>query len=376
MTNVMPEETINKMMQELGVDNPDFVANKIETESSGTVLEKLIQSGKSLVMTIYQKCLDAMWKAFQSAFRYLIPMLYLRYAIGIWLEEIAKDHGLKRFLGQFTILPLTATKDAGTALTLHAGDVFYIIEQEPRRYEVLEDLEIDQAETEFQFNVQALAPTEEISGDTYIYSARFNAPVGLEWDCEEALPINSVAFNESTYVQSGEDPETDDSLRGRVYALKSLEAIELGIDLYYTQLIKTVAGVAHVTLDSVDDQNATLYYTLYGATGQLTQETLDTAQDRFDSSKMRTDKGVLSLASPLLLELTVSRSGGGTESEIINAVNDHFLAMERGEDFESCFLYNSLEKKWPEATFRISPAYFTLPTGNYFVPDTTIEEIV
>jgi len=371
MTETMSEETIDKMMAELGVDDPDFIAKRIETETTGTVLENLIQSGKSLVMTIWQKCLDGIWELVQSSFKILIPMLYLRYATGLWLEEIARDHGLVRFPGQFTILKLTATKDAGVPLTLHQGDVFYIVEQEPRRYEVLADLEIDGELTQFQFNVQAIAPTD----DDYIYSAAYNAPTGLQWDSEDALPINTVGFEELTFVQSGEDPETDTSLRGRVYALKSLEAIELGIDLYYTQLIKTVPGVAHVTLDSVDDQDATLNYTLYGATGQLTQETLDLAQATFDSGKMRTDKGVLALATPYNLDITISRTGGGTESEIVNAVNDHFLELERGENFESCFLYDKLHDRWTEMVFRITPQNFDLPTGNYFVPNTTVEEI-
>lgn len=372
MTETMSEETIEKMMTELGVEDPDFIANRIETETTGTVLESLIQSGKSLVLNIWQKCLDEIWVLCQSAFRFLIPMLYLKYATGIWLEEIAKDHGLTRFIGQFTILTLTAAKEAGTPVTLHAGDVFYIVEQEPRRYEVLEDVEIDGEVTGFEFNVQAIAPVDD---DGYIYSADYNAATGLEWDSEDALPLTSISFEETEFVQSGEDPEGDDTLRGRVYALKSLEAIELGIDLYYTQLLKTIAGVAHVTLDSVDDTDATLNYTLYGATGQLTQETLDEAQAAFDAGKMRTDKGVLSLASPYALDITVSRTGGGTDTEIINAVSDHFLNMDRGQDFESYLLYDELHDLWSSMVFRITPQYYDLPTGYYFVPNTTVEEI-
>ena len=178
------------------------------------------------------------------------------------------------------------------------------------------------------------------------------------------------------FVQTGEDPEEDDALRERVYALKSLEAIELGIDLYYKQLIKTVAGVAHVTLDDVGDGDGSLYYTIYGSSGQLTQETLDEAQAAFDASKMRTDKGVLSLAASYGLDLTITRSGGGTDSEIINAVGNYFLGMERGEDFESCFLYDQLHELWPEMIFRITPQYVDLPTGSYFVPNTTVEAII
>ena len=376
MTNKMSDETIDTMMKELGVDDSDFIATKVGEETSGTVLESLIQSGKCLFMTIAQKCLDALWATLQSAFRSLIPMLFLRYAAGIWLEEIAKDHGLQRDPGEFTILTLTCAKDAGTSISLTAGDVFYIVEQTPRRYEIFLDQDVDQAETVFTVDVQALAPTEEVNGVTYIYSTEYNAAIGLQWDCEEALPINAVSFEEVDYVQTGEDPETDDSLRGRVYALKSLEAIELGIDLYYTQLLKTVAGVAHVTLDSVDDTTATLNYTLYGATGQLTQETLDEAQAVFDANKMRTDKGVLSLATPYALAITIEQTGGGTDTEIINAVSDHFQSMERGENFESCFLYDHLDAIWPEMIVRITPQNFDLPTGSYFVPNTTVQEIV
>lgn len=375
MTEIMSAETIDKMMEELGVDDQDFVAKEIETESAGTALENLIQSGKSLVLNIWQKCLDQIWLLVQGSFRLLIPMLYLRYATGVWLEEFAKDRGLSRYTGQFTILTLTATKDDGIGVTLHAGDVFYINEQEPRRYQVLADLEVDQIGTTFQFQVQALAPTETEGDITYIFSKDFNAPTGLVWDSEDPLPINSVTFSESEYDQVGEDKESDDGLRSRIYSLISLESIELGVNLYYEQLLKTVGGVAHVTLDSVDDSDATLNYTLYGESGQLSQSIVDDALVVFNAAKMRTDKGVLSSAAAQNIDITVSRSGGGSDAEIINAVGDYFLELTRGENFESCFLYDELHDTWPEMVFRLNPTNLDLPTGKFFVPNTTVEAL-
>ncbi len=363
------------MMEELGVDDSDFIATKIDDETSGTVLENLIQSGKSLVMTIFQRCLDALWVLVQSAFRSLIPQLFLQYATGLWLDEYAKDRGLTRYPGQFTKLTLTATKDSGVGVTLHEGDVFYIVEQEPRRYQVLSDLEVEEAETEFQFQVQALAPTEIENEVTYICSKSYNAATGLEWDCEEALPINTVVYQESEFDQVGEDKEDDDTLRERIFSLISLESIELGISLYYEQLLKTVAGVAHVVLDSVDDSDATLNFSLYGESGQLSQEVMDNALDTFNGAKMRTDKGVLTSAETLSIDITVSRTGGGADSEIISQVSDYFLSLERGEDYESCFLYDLLHDEWPEMVFRLSPQNMDLPTGKFFVPDTTVEAI-
>ncbi len=197
----------------------------------------------------------------------------------------------------------------------------------------------------------------------------------MVWDSEEALPINSVSFNESEYVQVGEDKEADDTLRARIYSLISLESIELGVSLYYEQLLTTVGAVAHVTLDSVDDTNATLYYTLYGESGQVSPAVVTEAETVFEAAKMRTDKGVLSSAESEAINITVSRSGGGTDSEIINAVNDYFLNLKRGENYESCFVYDELHDTWPEMVFRLNPGNLDLPTGRFFVPNTTVELI-
>ncbi len=371
----MPENILNKLMQEIGADDPESVAKIIDTESSGTVLGLVIQSGKSLVMQVYQKCLDFLWGLVRSVLAALLPQLFLRYATGTYLEEYAKDHGLERHPGQFTILPLECTKDAGTSLTLYAGDVFYIVEQEPRRYQVLEETEIDEAATEFQINVEALAPSEVIGDITYIYSKAYNPATGLTWACEEALPINTIEFAFSDLVQTGENPEEDDTLRDRVYALKSLEVIETGIDLYYENLLKTVALVSYVTLDEVDPVDATLTYTIYGASGELTSQTQEEAQIVFDAGKMRTDKGLILLATAYPLAISISRTGGGTENEIINAVNNHFLELNRGADFEACDLYNTLDGLWPDMITRIVPQNIVLPPGRYFVPNTTIQEI-
>ncbi len=371
----MPQETLDKLMQEIGVDDSEAVVEKIESEAQGTVLEKLVQSKKSLVMTVYQTCLDYIWEMVRTVISSLLPQLFLRYMTETFLEEYAKDRGLSRFPGQHAILTLEGTKDAGTALTLHVGDVFYIVEQEPRRYEVTAEIEIEETSTDFQFDVQSISTTQPDGDVEYIYGESYNAATGLVWASEEALPINSINFTSGSFAKTGEDPETDDALRNRVYALNSLELLEVGIDLYYENLLKTVPLVAHVTLDNVDDTDATLYYTLYGATGELTQNTLDEAQAIFDAGKMRTDKGVLALASAFTLDITIERKGGGTDSVIVNSVYDHFKDLKNGEDFEACTLYDYLNDLWPDMISRITPQSSALPAGRYFIPNTTVQDI-
>ena len=367
----MPEERLNKIMEELGVDDAEFVTKKLETETTGTALENLVQSGKDMVFAIWQRTINAPWLLLQAVFRLLIPQLFLRYASGPWLEEYALDHGLELFKGKFTQLTLDLTKDAGTPLTLNAGEVFYIVETDPRRYQVITEMVTEDADTDFQVVVEALAPTE----DDYIYSAAYNAAVGLTWDSESPLPINSIQFNLTIYVVTGEDPELDDALRARIFSLRSLKAISLGINLFYQKLLMTVAGVNYALLESVDDANATLYYTIYGETGTPAPEIVTEAQTLFNESKMRTDKGVISGASSEAINITVSRNGGGTNDEIINLVADFFQSMDRGVNFESCFLIDQLVDTWAGMVVRVSPQFQVATISKYFVPVTTVLEI-
>ena len=191
-TPVIPEKTLTKLVQEIGADDTQAMATIMDNERQGTVLESVIQSGKSLVMKAYKVCLDSLWHLVQGILRALIPQLFLRYATGTYLEEYAKDHGLERHPGQYTRLTLDCTKDSGISMSLAIGDVIYIVEQNPRRYEVLADQDIDSAVTAFQVLVQALAPFDPETG--YIFSKDYNAATGLTWDCEEALPFNTIEF--------------------------------------------------------------------------------------------------------------------------------------------------------------------------------------
>ena len=368
----MPEETVDKLMVELGVDDEDFAVKQIEAGSEGTVLETLVQSARDIVFTIYQRTLDACWKLIQQAFRTLIPQMFLRYATGSWLDEFALDRSLQRFLGQYTILTLSCTKQAGSELTIYQGSVFYIVEQSPRRYQLVSRVDIAEEVTEFEIDVEAIAP---IDGE-WIFSEAYNAPVGLTWDSEDALPIDSISFDKTEYVQSGADPEEDEDLRSRILALESLKNIELGVFGYYETLLKTVSQVSYANLDDVDDSTGTMYFSLYGTSGTLGQGVIDEAQAVFDAGKMRTDKGVLAAAESENLDVTINRTGGGTETEVINAVDSFFKTDGRGIDFEASMLYDALADQWPQMIVRISPQNAVLPAGKYFAPITTVLDIV
>ena len=351
----MDEKTLETLIEETGLTDA-WMTSEIDTQAAGAGVSDIVGAEADPLTRLLRLLFVDGWALLMALVRMLIPQLFLRYATGHWLDEHAGDNGLLRDPGTQTRLLLDLTKDAALPLTIPAGTVFYVLEANPRRYQTLAEVSPADAATDFSVEVQALCPTSTYSdGRTFYHSARYNP---------------------TTY---GTDPETDEALRGRIFSLRDLKNFELGAWLYYERLLKTVAGVAHVTLDATDPNTGSMSMTLYGATGQLTQEALDAVQALFDQKKMLTDQGTLNQATPLNLDLEVLFTSGGTGGEVSQLVADFFQGLyngskpgiTRGAGVESCDLHDYLQETWPQIRTRITPSNAVLPTGKFFVPTTT-----
>jgi len=378
----MDDAKLEALVSELGVAD-DWMANQVQTEAATQGVGAIVGAKSDPFTRLLDLCLDAGWRMIMAAFRALIPNLFLRYAAGHWLDEHGLDMGIERDLGAKTILTLDLSKTAGTPLAAPAGTVFYILEAEPRRFQTLIDLSPLDADTAFTVQVEALCPESlYLDGRTQMFSAAYNPAAGLEWASESQLPLDLVSYA-GVADNAGTDPEDDETYRVRLLNLKSLKNFLLGGWMYYERLIKTVSGVAQATLDSTDPNTGTMSITLYGVTGEVPGATLAEAQTTFDGKKMLTDQGNLSAAAPSNLAISLPYKNGGTNAEMLQAVADFFSGIAngtragivRGAGFESCDLHDYLQEDWPDIKTRISPISAALPTGKFFVPNTTLSAL-
>jgi len=378
---IMDDKTKQRLVDELGI-TPDWADQKVQAEVAAGPLAAILQSAAEPFFELFRVVIAAGWTLFYQSMLALVPQLFIRYASGHWLDERALDDGLSRDPGQKTKLLLDCTKANGTPLTIDPGTVFFISEANPRRYQATAAVSPLDTDTAFQVEVEAICPTafDAALGVELVYSEAYNAPTGLVWECESALPFTGIAYAGPGYVLTGEDPESDEVLRDRVFSKRSLGSVNPGGVLYYITLLKTVAGVAHVTHDATDPATLTMTYTLYGATGALDAQTQAAAQTLGDAQKMETDQLTIALAGPEVLPLLLSVSGGPPEADLIQSVSDHFAALARGQDFEEGPLYGYIFSQfllaYPAMILRIDTNFATLPVGKYWVPQTTVQALV
>ena len=375
---IMADKTREQLITEAGLSDA-WMENEIQAQAAAVGLTGIIGALSDPFTRLVEVILMAQWKLLMAVIRILIPQLFLRFCTGHWLDEYGMDYGLLRDAGIRTKVTLNLDKTTGTPLSVPAGTVFHIVEALPRRYQTLQSYTPTDAATSVPVQVEAIAPEYIYTdGRTFVQSASYNPAVGLGWASESQLPVNLISMN--TLDQSGTDPELDDPYRARIFDLRSLKSFILGGWLFYERLLKTVAGVVHVTLDTTDPNTGSMSMTLYGSTGTLPAQTLTDAQTLFDAKKMKTDQGVLSQATALNLNLTMLYKNGGLDAEMLQKVANYFQGIfngtkpgiTRGLSFEAAELHDYCQETWPNLVSRITPQSAVLPTGNYFVPVTTL----
>ncbi|MDT8447582.1 MAG: baseplate J/gp47 family protein [bacterium] len=376
---IMSDKIKATLLAQLGI-NKDWANNEIQAQVTGGPLANILQAATEPVFELVRVVLSAAWQLFYEAMGLLMPQLFLRYASGHWLDERALDDGLVREPGQKTRLTLNLTKAAGVPLSIDAGTEFFISESNPRRYAAVGTVTPLEGDTAFSISVEALCPvaTDEYdTGREIVYSADYNAPTGLTWECSAALPLDSISYDGGGYLVIGTDPETDEALRERVYAKRALGSVNPGGVLYYIAVFSTLPGVVHVTHDATDTLTAKMTYTLYGASGALDPQILTDAEALVNEKKIETDTIEVQLAQPEYLSLILSVKNGPVDDELITAVSNHFEALERGQDYEEGSLYASLFAEfsliYPSMVLRLNTGYAQLPPGTYWVPQTAIE---
>ncbi|MDH5561658.1 MAG: baseplate J/gp47 family protein [Deltaproteobacteria bacterium] len=374
----MDDSQVEILLNEIGVPSEDWMSTEMETQAAGTPVEWLIESLSSAVTWVFYHLFDQAWRMIRGILASLIPMIFIRHATGHWLDEHAEDHGLARDIGLKTLLPLTLGKDAGSDLVVPIGTVFFTKGSNSKRFKTLVEVTGSSAATSFNVQIEAVCPVDvDANGiTTAIYSAAYNVVGGTLFDCEDTnLPITSFTYT-GPPDQSGEDPETDDNLRARIFALKALKNLDPIQELFLINLFTSVTGVTGATLDSIDPNTAMMDFTLYGSTGTIDQPTLDAAQAEFDANGHLTDHVTLSGAQPQPITLTLLHADGGIDADIQSKAGDFFNGLAngnreglpRGANFESSDLHDYLQETWPDLRTRITPQNDTLVTGYFFAP--------
>lgn len=372
----MDQQIKDLLLSELNLTE-DWADQELQAQTQGTVLEPVLQAKEDIFFGLFSVVISKAWAVMLAAFGDLVPQLFIRYASGHWLDERALDHGLARDLGQKTRLLLDCTKAQGTPLVVELGTVFFISETRPRRYQAVALVEPADQDTTFTVEVEAICPLDVTTGE--IWSASYNAPLGLVWDCETALANDSVTYNGPSPTSSGSDPETDEALRARILAKLASSSVNPGGVLYYTNLLLTVPGVAFATHDATDGATATMTFSIYGASGALGTPEQDAAQALINQEKMETDTANILLATAEVLGLIISYKNAPSEAALIVAVAAHFTTLGRGEDFYEAPLYAALFAQfgttYPGLILQLNIGYMALPAGRYWVPSPTCQAL-
>ncbi|MDT8447585.1 MAG: baseplate J/gp47 family protein [bacterium] len=373
----MNEKTARDLLSEVGITE-QWANQELEAQITGGPLANLLQSAVEPVFELFRVVVSQAWALLYNALVALVPQLFWRTATGHWLDERAMDDGLSRKLGQRTQLTLDLTKAVGVPLAVDAGTVFFISEANPRRYQALAAVTPADGDSTFTVQVEALCPTAEDAyypGQVLVYSVEYNAPLGMAWECEAALPLTSITYNGPDFDQTGEDPESDAALRLRIQNKRALVTINPGGVLYYTTQLGTVPSVAHVTHD-LTGPDASMTFTIYGEGGELTVPTQEAAQALIDAEKMETDTVTVELATAEVLPLGLGYANAPHESALIQSVTDYFAQMRLGQDFKEGPLYAHLFAEfglsYPDLVLELNTNSAVLPAGRYWVPDVTL----
>jgi hypothetical protein len=362
----MDQNTIETLASEIGFNDENLVIDTFEAEKAGTAIDNPIRSTNSIVIELFKKNINSPYTSFLSAFKKLIPQFYARYATGTWLIEHAKDVGLEQAKGRKAKYELTINKDIGTELNIPKDTIFLTGGLDPRKYQTLQ---------EYSFSAGVGSGTEDIiiEVESLEIGVKFNVQAGLINQTQSVLDVNTITNLSSEPLVSGKDLESEDSLRTRILNVKQSN-IDLGIEDYYLTRLQSLEYVENATLDNVNDVDATLYFTIYGATG-LSQEDADNATIALKAEKMATDKLVVNYAQPENLSLTIDAQGIFNAIDIQNAVTQFFVKIEKGTDFYGTNLADYLYDQFADLKNLIcTPQYQSLPTGRYWLATTTVND--
>lgn len=359
----MPEETVDLIVNQLGIQDETALDAVLAEAATGTVWAKAAQTKNSIFFTIYTVLIRTPFSFCIALIRALVPQIYTTYKTGEFLNQDRIDHALDAFIGLKAVHQLTLTKEAAVDLTIDPNTVFYVDENNPRRFQTLVLYEFSEAEESVLIDVEAV----EIG-------LVYNVGQGLITKCETALPVLTISNDSSAPKQPGADPETPAELRARIHAIKG-QQIRPGMELFYENVLLSVGAVTSVTLDEVTDDGIQ-YYTIYGA-GPLDGSVTAEAQAAIDEVLIFGDQAVVIAASSQLLELTMQIDAEYNEATVTAAIDIYFASViPRRTNFESSILFSYLQENvsgLAGVAMRCVPVHLDLENGKYFTPDMTYE---
>jgi len=358
----MPSETVDLILNQLDIQDETAFDTVLQNAAAGTIWEKAAQTRNSVFFTIYTVIMRAPYSFCLALYRLLIPQIYTTYKTGEFLNQDRIDHVLPEFLGIKAIHTLTITKDPAD-LTIDPGTVFYVSENNPRRFKTLVLYEFTDNEETVLIDVEA-----------FEVGLRYNVGAGLITECEESLPVISISNLSTTPKQPGANPETEEETRARILSVKG-QQIRPGMELFYINILTAVAAVTVATLDDVTEDGIQ-YYTIYGA-GPLDGSVTAEAQAAIDEVLIFGDKAVVLAAVAQTLDIALMIDAEYSEIAVSAAISEYFASvLPRRTNYESSLLFDYLSETittLDDRAMRSDPVFSVLQIGKYFVPNMTYE---
>lgn len=351
-----------KLMAEIGLDNQNYIDEQLPEITKGTAYERAAKTVNSVFFTIIKKLFRSPYQIFIEAIRAMLPQLFVETATDSWLERFANDYDLERGQGVKSQQKLLIKKSTEGELRVSIQDIFFVNEQIPRRFIPVSNYEFSAEMTDCYLIIEA----EEIG-------AEYNVLPGQISECEAVLPLNSIENTEA--VVTGEGVESDELLRARIKAKRLAGNIFHNIEYKFTAALESVEHVQHAVLSSVDNTDATLYFTVYGE-GILGADVITACNQALENLPMATDKAVVSAAVPDDLALTVQIDATYIKNSVLDAIQKYFSELPKGDSYEATLLAAEIVEHIPDLKdkkIRINPAWQDLSPTGFFRPSVTFK---
>ena len=361
----IPKVVIDRIITQVALQPVTAMDTELQRLAVGTAWEKAITTRNSIFFELFYHLVRLGWSWVLDLIIALIPQQFVTYATGAMLVLHRDDHLLPAFLGIAAEHDLTIVKPGAVDLVLLAGSGFFVDEANPRRFVTVQDYSYTLGELSVTLRVRAVE-----------VGARYNTSPGLITKSDAVLGVTSITNASPTPAIIGVDPETEEGTTSRILAVQG-QKIQLGVEVYYLSVLKTVGGVVDATLDSVA-ADATLFFTIYG-TGALGVSTVQAAQAAFDLNKMDTDLGVITASTPQNLALTLQINGAYDAVTVQTAAETYINQMPKRTNFEESLLIASLYSQVPALVglaIIITPGQVVLTPSSYFVPVITFAVFV
>ncbi|MCC5911312.1 MAG: baseplate J/gp47 family protein [Clostridiaceae bacterium] len=208
----------------------------------------------------------------------VIPMGFLRYAKGVWLDLKAEEYGVYRLKAKPAIGQVVFTREGTSGnTTIPAGTLIKtetMINGEELRYFTIESAIIVNGESSVSAQIKAEEPGQ-----------KYNVFAGMISKIISSIPgVSTVSNLDGWIVEEGADEESDDSLRERCYLRwEEISQVQGGAFEFWA---REISGVMQVKINDQHPRGqGTIDIIITGPEGYPSQSLIDQVQAHIEKRK-------------------------------------------------------------------------------------------